>query len=1157
MKIPTFLVRRPGAMLVIAASLLFSMSARATLNLLEPFDYPVGPLTNAIPWSTNGTTIEVPPNVTLLLVTNDLSYPPLTDPLPVHHTRLQWSSNSKGCRTINGPIGSVSSGVSVYCSFMFYKPVTNGTTSSLPIIGVSSSGTATINQNGCDGMTLYYQIATNATSPGQYHLGVRKGAGAQGATFPSGTQVYNPGDTNTATLGQTNFVVMKYTFVGPGNDTVALWVNPTSASFGGSEPAATTNDVPATNSFGGTQTEAPAGLQFFQVRGGSGANITGPIQIDNLRVGTTWADVAPACTAAGIVTPPASTAVSTNQTATFTVVASGSSPTYQWQTNNGGGWFNITGATGASYTTPPEPLINNGLQFRCVVSVSCNSSSTNSAAATLTVVTCLTAGVTGPTPSSQTVNVGDKATFSVVGTGTAPTYQWQSSPDNSGWSPIANATNSSYTTPVQGSVGTNFFRCTVSNACDTSLVTSASATLGVVCIAAGISAPTQSPPNSVTGGLPVTFTVVGSGSHPTFQWSTNSVNIPGATNASYTTAPITEVPYDGLTFQCTVSVACNGSSASSSATISENCFTVGDAGDPVSKTVGAGNTATFTTSASGSLPTYQWQKSTDNGASWNPINGATNASYTTPVLTTSDSGTQFRTVLSVFCDGSSVTNVPAALTVNSGNAAFRTAQSGNIDDPNTWQVSYDGGGSWNAALYPPVAVNSTNILVQNAHIVTCETNTVWDQAVVQTGGQLLVNTNITLTITNGPGTDLDIFGTVDVTGTLNIITNAPVVVESGGILETEQGGTENAPSNTLTFNSGGVYLHNYKATSGTIPTATWNTGSTCQFVGFTSSTATLAGLVQSFYNFVWNCPNQTGLLPWGGSVPTAINGDLIVSNTGTGEVRISNNNAPTLNIAGNLNVLSGRFVFASGNGKVVLNVSNNVYIAAGGALSNNFSTSGGVGTIHFAKGSGTQVFTNNGASSILGPFNWVVDSGSTLNGTGVLSSNLTVAATGRIQLATATPTLLSVANNITASGGTAVVDVGGATLGPGTYPLMNYGGSYSGVLQASIVDGSVSGVAAIDPGLPTAPHLGLAVFSGAQPHFTSVSMSGTTLTLAGTNGTSGISYGVMSSTNLALPADQWTAIIKNAQFDAMGNFSTNILNATNQQQFFKITEPSQ
>jgi hypothetical protein len=1149
-------------MLAVALTLLFCQTTRATLYLLEPFDYPVGPLTNAIPWSTNGTIAEAP-TVTLLLVTNDLSYPPLSDPLPVHHARMQFSSNNKGCRSINGPIGTVGSGSSVYCSFMFTKATTNGSTSgTLPIVGVSASATATINQGGCDGMTLYLQSMTNASGvAGLYHLGVRVGGGASLAVYPSGTQLYNSGDTNIGTLGQTNLVVMKYTFnAGANADTVALWVNPDPGSFGGSEPAATTNDVPATPASAmppGTVTEAPAGLQFFQVRGGSGTSQSGILQIDNIRVGTTWADVTPTCLPAGIITPPASTAVSTNQKATFTIVASGASPTYQWQTNNGGGWFNVTGATSSSYTTPPEPLANNGLMFRCVVSVSCDSTSTNSPAATLTVVTCLTAGVSGPTPSAQTVNVGDTATFSVVGTGTLPTFQWQSSPDGTTWSPISNATNSSYTTPTQTSVGTTFFRCVVSNTCDNSSVTSASATLNVICVAAGVSAPTQIPANPVTGGLPVTYSVVGSGSHPTYQWSTNGVNIPGATNANYTTPPTTEIPYDGLSFMCTVSVACNGSTASSSATLSINCLPVGDNGDPASTTVGAGNTATFTASAGGSLPTYQWQKSINNGSSWNPISNATNASYTTPPLTTADSGSQFRCAFSQFCDGSSATTAAATLTVLSGNAAFQTAQSGNIDDPATWQASYDGGVTFNPALYPPVAVNSTNILVQTGHTVTCESNTLWDQVMVQAGGQLLVNTNITLTITNGLGTDLDIFGTVDVTGTLNIITNSPVIVESGGILQTEQGGNENAPTNTLTFNSGGTYVHNYKTTSGTVPSAKWNTGSTCEFVGFTTSTTTLAGLVQSFYNFVWNCPNQTGLLPFGGSVPTAVNGDLTVSNTGTGEVRISNNNAPTLNVAGNLNLLSGRFVFASGNGKVALNVSNNVYIAASCTLSNNFSTNGGAGTIHFAKGSGTQVFTNNGASSILGPFNWVVDDGSTLNGVGVLSSNLTVAATGRIQLATATPTLLSVANNITASGGTAVVDLGGATLGHGTYPLMNYGGTYSGVLQASIVDGSVSGVAAIDPGLPTAPHLGLAVFSGVRPGIAHVAMSGTTLTLAGTNGTSGISYGVMSSTNLALPADQWTAVVKNAQFDAMGNFNLNIVNATNQQQFFKITEPSQ
>ena len=57
-------------------------------------------------------------------------------------------------------------------------------------------------------------------------------------------------------------------------------------------------------------------------------------------------------------------------------------------------------------------------------------------------------------PSNQTVNVGQKATFSVVATGTAPlSYQWQK---NS--AAIAGANSTSYTTPatVAGDNGAQF-----------------------------------------------------------------------------------------------------------------------------------------------------------------------------------------------------------------------------------------------------------------------------------------------------------------------------------------------------------------------------------------------------------------------------------------------------------------------------------------------------------------------------------------------------------------------------------------------------------------------------------------------------------------------------------------------------------------------------
>jgi hypothetical protein len=60
---------------------------------------------------------------------------------------------------------------------------------------------------------------------------------------------------------------------------------------------------------------------------------------------------------------------------------------------------------------------------------------------------------------------------------------------------------------------------------------------------------------------------------------------------------------------------------------------------------------------------YQWQKSDDNGASFNDIPGATRASYTTPYLTQGDdSGDIYRVVTGV--PGSSITSATATLTVS-------------------------------------------------------------------------------------------------------------------------------------------------------------------------------------------------------------------------------------------------------------------------------------------------------------------------------------------------------------------------------------------------------------------------------------------------------------------------------------------------------------
>ena len=77
-----------------------------------------------------------------------------------------------------------------------------------------------------------------------------------------------------------------------------------------------------------------------------------------------------------ITTQPTSQTVTEGGTATFTVVTNGTEPlSYQWQqsTDSGQSWTDIVGATDATYTTEATTTSMNGYQYRCVVSNSAGS----------------------------------------------------------------------------------------------------------------------------------------------------------------------------------------------------------------------------------------------------------------------------------------------------------------------------------------------------------------------------------------------------------------------------------------------------------------------------------------------------------------------------------------------------------------------------------------------------------------------------------------------------------------------------------------------------------------------------------------------------------------------------------------------------------------
>lgn len=187
--------------------------------------------------------------------------------------------------------------------------------------------------------------------------------------------------------------------------------------------------------------------------------------------------VTPVAVAPAITTQPADQGVNAGQSASFTVVATGTAPlAYQWRRNGAG----IAGAIAASYTTPATADADNGARFSVVVSNAATPAAVSSEA-TLSVSPLPIAPAITTQPASASVNVGASATFSVVATGSAPlAYQWRRDGNA-----IAGATAASYTTPatVAGDDGAAF-SVVVSNGAGS--VTSGNAVLTTLAVWTGI-----------------------------------------------------------------------------------------------------------------------------------------------------------------------------------------------------------------------------------------------------------------------------------------------------------------------------------------------------------------------------------------------------------------------------------------------------------------------------------------------------------------------------------------------------------------------------------------------------------------------------------------------------------------------------------------------
>jgi hypothetical protein len=131
------------------------------------------------------------------------------------------------------------------------------------------------------------------------------------------------------------------------------------------------------------------------------------------------------------------------------------------------------------------------------------------------------------------------------------------------------------------------------------------------------------------------------------------------------------------------------------------------------------------------------------------------------------------------------------------------------------------------------------------------------------------------------------------------------------------------------------------------------------------------------------------------------------------------------------------------------------------------------------------------------------------------------------------------------------VDLGGTTLGAGTYRLINYFGTLTGSFASTpvILNGSTTQSAIIGQNIPG--QINLIVGTPAPLGFDGVVRSGMNLIFSDVGGQAGSNYLMLVSTNLAQPLSGWTPVLTNT-FDGSGNFNFTNPMGQEQQIFYTI-----
>ena len=339
---------RPAKSVMLSLMLLATAGiTNAAILAYEPFDYPVGALNNGEPTTAAGTPTATTgggftgtwfAGGTGTTIVGGLSYPGLQST----NNALQWSTavpyQGENLATAILP----SSTPSVYVSFLYNAP------------------SYTANKSG-------FALDNGAASNQGYYMGMTASGVFGVATVDNGSGTVLGTASETISFNTTYFVVVKFdkdaagTYYKSGN----IWINPTP---GASEPA-------ASGTFTGTYTVMNKIADFLTALGGSA------VMTDEIRLGTTWADVTPSN---GGSTPGTPTGLQVDSSGDNTVslswtASTGSPDSYNVKrATTSNGTYTVVGTTTAPTVSYTDSLTGGATYYYAVSAVNAGGESADS-----------------------------------------------------------------------------------------------------------------------------------------------------------------------------------------------------------------------------------------------------------------------------------------------------------------------------------------------------------------------------------------------------------------------------------------------------------------------------------------------------------------------------------------------------------------------------------------------------------------------------------------------------------------------------------------------------------------------------------------------------------------------------------------------------------